>query len=178
MSPANILLSQRGEQLHATVIDFGLARCLDTASGAKLTDTGDVLGTPRYMSPEQAAGECAGPASDVYALGCIAYEMLTGVPAASGDTIADVLAHQREHEPAPFARVAPGSDIPPEFEAVVLRALRKSADRRFADMTALRDALVAVGAPKPALAPTRWRRTALAFALGATALAAALAQLV
>jgi serine/threonine-protein kinase len=178
LSPGNILLTQRESGLHCTVIDFGLARCMDEA-GPKLTDTGDVLGTPRYMSPEQAAGDKAGRPSDVYALGCIAYEMLTGVPVVDGRTIAEVLDQQRHEAPQAFAAVAPHRAVPPAVEAVVLRALRKAPGDRWPDMASFRDALAQALEPAPAPIPSkRRRRVALTMALGALAILAAALQLV
>jgi eukaryotic-like serine/threonine-protein kinase len=171
LSPGNILLTQRETGLHCTVIDFGLAKCID-AAGEKLTATGDVLGTPRYMSPEQATGDKAGPASDVYALGCIAYEMLTGVPVVRGRTIAEVLDQQRHEVPAAFAAVAPHRAVPAAIEAVVLRALRKTPSERWPDMASFRDALVHARAASVAPTPEKGSRRVFALTMVLCAVAA------
>src|SRR5262249_3851666 len=98
LKPGNILL-QEGSTLKIT--DFGLAKILDQADGK--TQTGAVLGTPRYMAPEQAAGAAgrAGQAVDIHALGVLLYEMLTGRPPFAGASVLDTLEQVRSHEPAP-----------------------------------------------------------------------------
>jgi serine/threonine protein kinase len=161
LSPANILLTPRDDDsVHCTVIDFGLARSIDGATTKELTNTGDLVGTPRYMSPEQAKGDVATPASDIYALGCIAYELLTGRPAAPGETLTEVVTMQQFHVPPPFAEVAPGLEVPPALEAAVHRALRKRPVQRFADMAAFRDAL-----GMPVEDPAPWSSRWMSFAL-------------
>lgn len=161
LSPGNVLLTQGdAAPVHCTVIDFGLARSIEESATGKLTSTGQLLGTPRFMSPEQTRGEPATPRSDIYALGCIAYEMLTGVPAAPGETLTDVLLQQQTRVPPPFTEVAPGVDVPRALEALVHRALRKSSDKRYVDMASFRDALIGFDEPPPA-----WSGRWMSFAL-------------
>jgi len=160
LSPGNILLTLRDdESVHCTVIDFGLARITEDSSTGKLTNTGQLIGTPRYMSPEQSVGETATRKSDIYALGCVAYELLTGVPAAPGETLADVLLQQQTRVAPPFAEVSPSADVPVALEALVHRALRKSSDKRFPDMAAFRDALMHFDEP------SHWSQRWMSFAL-------------
>ena len=89
IKPDNIML----ESGHAVVADFGIARAVDAAGGDALTQTGIAVGTPVYMSPEQAAGDEVDGRSDLYALGCVLYEMLGGQPPFTGST-AESLVHQ------------------------------------------------------------------------------------
>jgi serine/threonine-protein kinase len=94
IKPENILLAQAadGEMPKALVADFGIARAVGAAGGEKLTETGLALGTPSYMSPEQAAAGRVDTRSDIYALGCVAYEMLAGNPPFTGPTVQAILA--------------------------------------------------------------------------------------
>ncbi|HEY7637198.1 MAG TPA: protein kinase [Gemmatimonadales bacterium] len=136
IKPENILLS--GNQPHdpgmvgdhALVTDFGVARTIEAAAGDKLTETGLILGTPAYMSPEQASGETALDArSDVYALGCVLYEMLAGEPPFQGRT-AQVIAARRLTGPVPSVRQMRDA-VSPGVEAAITRALAKVPADRF-----------------------------------------------
>jgi serine/threonine-protein kinase len=127
IKPGNILL----ESEHALVADFGIARALDVAAGEKLSQTGMTLGSPAYMSPEQAAGsdELDGR-SDIYSLACVLYEMLAGEPPFTGRTTQAILARHAS-DPVPSLRTVCQS-VPPALEATVMRALAKSPSQRFA----------------------------------------------
>jgi serine/threonine-protein kinase len=121
IKPANILLE--GER--AVVCDFGVARALEIASGDTFSSSGLVLGTPSYMSPEQAAAaDEIGPPSDLYALGCVIYEMLTGELPFSGATSQAVLARQIAEPPRPLRTVR--GELPEHVDRAVLAALAKS----------------------------------------------------
>src|SRR5207244_65431 len=125
VKPENILLSG-GE---AVVADFGIAGALDAAGGGKLTRTGVVLGTPAYMSPEQAAGERAlDGRCDVYGLGCVLYEMLTGEPPFTGPTSQAIIA-KRFSDPVPSARRLRETISVPLDRAIVKALARAPADR-------------------------------------------------
>lgn len=143
VKPANLLVTP---DRRIKVTDFGIARA---AEGVGMTQTGEVMGTPQYLSPEQARGETATPASDVYSLGVVAFECLAGRRPFVADTaVATALAHLREPVPA-----LPGS-VPADLAAVVRRALAKLPQDRFADgaafAAALRNpALAAAQAPPP-----------------------------
>ena len=127
IKPENILL-ERG---HAVVADFGIARAVSTAGADKLTQTGMAIGTPAYMSPEQSVGESGLDArSDLYALGCVLYEMLAGEPPYSGPTAQAIIA-KRFMEPVP--RISTLRDtVTPALEATITRVLAKSPADRFA----------------------------------------------
>jgi tetratricopeptide (TPR) repeat protein len=125
IKPENILLSEN----HARVADFGIARAISAAGGARLTSAGVAIGTPAYMSPEQAMGsEQIDGRSDIYALGCVLYEMLAGEPPYSGPTAQSILV-KRLTEPVP--RLASlRESVSPGLNALVHRALsRAPADR-------------------------------------------------
>ncbi|HEY7192929.1 MAG TPA: protein kinase [Gemmatimonadales bacterium] len=125
IKPENILL----ESGHAVIADFGIARAIDVASDERLTDTGVTLGTPLYMSPEQAAGgrELDGR-SDLYSLGCVLYEMLVGEPPFTGPTAQSIVHQHVTAEPRSITDVRPAVSV--EISAAVSRALAKTpADR-------------------------------------------------
>ncbi len=136
LKPANVMIDQRGEPL---IMDFGLAR--RTKGGdARLTREGSILGTPAYMAPEQISGdlEATGPASDVYSLGVILYELLTGRLPFSGDPMAMLAQVLMDQPPAP-SEVRPGLD--PDLEAICLKAMAKKVADRYRSMAELAAAL-------------------------------------
>jgi TolB-like protein/Flp pilus assembly protein TadD len=127
IKPENILLSEG----HAIVADFGIARAVDATASARLTETGLALGTPAYMSPEQAAGEAGiDGRSDIYALGCVLYEMLAGHPPFAGTTSQSIRA-RHAIDPVPSLRTV-RSTVTPALERVIRRALSKVPADRFA----------------------------------------------
>jgi serine/threonine-protein kinase len=129
IKPENIML-QNG---HGLVADFGIARAVDAATGEKLTQTGVAVGTPHYMSPEQALGaDHADGRSDIYSLGCVLYELLVGQPPFHGPNAMAILA-RHSMEAAPSLRVVRQS-VPDELEDAVMRALEKTPADRFQSM--------------------------------------------
>src|SRR5919197_1698044 len=123
VKPANVLVSRAGQ---VKVADFGIASAAATPT---LTDGGIVLGTAAYLSPEQAQGGPVDARSDVYALGCVLYELLTGTPPFMPDSPAGVAARQAAQAPAPPSRRNP--QVGPELDAVVMTALAKQPPRRY-----------------------------------------------
>jgi formylglycine-generating enzyme required for sulfatase activity/dienelactone hydrolase len=139
VKPENIMLTRDGNTL---VADFGIARAVGGDGAEQLTATGMSIGTPAYMSPEQAAGasELDGR-TDIYSLGCVLYEMLAGAPPFSGTTPQSVIA-KRFSEPAPSVAVLRDT-VPPAVEAAVAKALGREPDDRFATATDFAKALAA-----------------------------------
>ena len=137
VKPENILLHDGS----ALVADFGIALAVQTAGGARMTQTGLSLGTPSYMSPEQAMGEKSVDArSDIYAVGAMTYEMLTGEPPFSGASVQAIVAKVMTERPTPPSIVR--DTVAPHIEAAVLRALAKLPADRFASAKDFADALV------------------------------------
>jgi serine/threonine protein kinase len=200
LKPANVLLAEApserceaarfseprlnkdsGLERVAKITDFGLARKLDTCS--EQTRTGSVLGTPSYLAPEQALGQprLIGPAADVYGLGAILYECLTGRPPFKGATVLDTLDQVRSQEPVAPRRLNPA--VPLDLETICLKCLHKDPRKRFATCGDLADDLARHlnGEPirsRPAGVMERglkWmkRRPAVSALLGATGLAVA-----
>ena len=141
------------------VTDFGLAKLMNAESGLTLTQS--VIGTPSYMAPEQAEGRTqdVGPAADIYALGAILYETLTGRPPFRGATSLDTLQQVKTIEPVPPSRLVPGLDR--DVETIVLKCLEKPAVRRFASAGDLADDLERFerGEPIATRPVTPWERS-------------------
>jgi TolB-like protein len=136
IKPANILL----EHGHAVVADFGIARAVSAAGGEGLTQTGMAIGTPQYMSPEQAAGEKdLDGRSDLYSLACMLYEMLAGQPPFTGPTVESVVHQHLAAEPRAITQIRPA--VPAEIAGVLQRALAKNPADRFNPVAQFSDAL-------------------------------------
>jgi serine/threonine-protein kinase len=145
LKPDNIFLVEReGRGDFVKILDFGLAKVIGSEQkGGPRTAAGTVFGTAEYMSPEQARGEISDHRTDVYAAGCILYEMLTGKVPFSAEQFDVVLLMQLADEPMPPSKRAPDAGITPELEAVVLKALAKNREHRFQSMKDLALALCA-----------------------------------
>jgi eukaryotic-like serine/threonine-protein kinase len=150
IKPENILLHEG----QALVADFGIALAASKAGGTRMTETGMSLGTPHYMSPEQAMGEREITArSDVYALGAVTYEMLIGDPPFTGSTAQAIVAKVLTEKPAPLSRVR--STIPEAIEDAVVTALEKLPADRFASAAEFAAALAGKTGTRPAARSTR-----------------------
>ena len=126
VKPDNILLDKRG---HVMVTDFGIAKAVKAATGAQLTTEGMIMGTPQYMSPEQATGDPVDGRSDIYSLGIVLYQMLTGGPPFDGESSAKIIAQQISAEPPDIRRLR--SDITPALVNVLNRMLAKDPAQRY-----------------------------------------------
>ncbi|MBS2005212.1 MAG: protein kinase [Cyanobacteria bacterium SZAS LIN-5] len=142
LKPNNIMICQSGlETPYIKLIDFGIAKIINgEATPAGLTDTGDILGSPAYMSPEQASGGRVDSRTDIYSLGCVMFEALTGTQPFSGATALEVIAHQINTK-APSIEDRALSEFPPSLVKIVAKTLEKSVNLRYQSMSELRDAL-------------------------------------
>lgn len=138
VKPQNIMIDRKG---HARLSDFGIVKAL---SGPELTQTGMTFGTAAYISPEQATGQPISPASDVYGLGCVMYEMLAGTPPFTGDNPAIVAYKQVWEQPRPLHTLAP--ETPPSLERIIMTCLQKDPRARYPNTDALAADLAALGA--------------------------------
>ncbi|KAF0245030.1 MAG: WD40 repeat-containing [Planctomycetota bacterium] len=147
VKPGNVLVDGAGR---ARLADFGLARQVE--GGSRLTVSGDVIGTPAYMSPEQASGKTrdVDARSDVYSLGAVMYEALTLEPPHKGESLVELLRRVVEEDPVPPRRIAPRT--PRDVETICLKALERSRDRRYATAGAMADDIERFLRKEPVLA--------------------------
>lgn len=166
VKPANVMISKTGA---VKVMDFGIARAIHDGQSA-MTQTAAVIGTAQYLSPEQARGEQVDARSDVYAAGCVLYELIAGEPPFTGDSpVAVAYQHVRE-DPLPPSAVNP--DVSPALDAVVLKALTKGPANRYQSAAEMRTDLVRVLSDQRPSAPmvmTEDDRTQVMGAGGRTA---------
>ena len=177
LKPGNVLLTADGAP---KIADFGLAKC--GAAGPGMTQAGAILGTPSYMAPEQAEGKAdVGPAADVYALGAILYELLTGRPPFQAPTPLDTVLRVVNDEPVPPRKLQPKA--PSDLETICLKCLQKDPRKRYASAAALADDLDRFLGDRPILARPvgrperawRWcRRNPVVAGMAATLAAGAL----
>ncbi|MBI3228038.1 MAG: Stk1 family PASTA domain-containing Ser/Thr kinase [Mycolicibacterium cosmeticum] len=150
IKPANIMITPTGT---VKVMDFGIAHAMNATTGDRLTATSAVVGTAQYFSPEQARGQDVDARTDVYSLGCVLYEMLTGQALFTGDTpLAVAYQHVRERPIPPSQRHA---GISPELDAVVLKALAKKPEKRYQSAAELHADLIRVSTGNAPEAPAQ-----------------------
>jgi serine/threonine-protein kinase len=135
IKPANVMIGRTGE---VKILDFGIAKLV---SGGGITQVGMIIGSPEYMSPEQVTGAAVDHRSDIFSLGALLYELLTGAKPFGGD-ITTAVAKVLQHNPPPVSEVF--ADLPRPLDAIVQRALEKAPDRRYQDLGPLRRELAAV----------------------------------
>ncbi len=138
IKPENLMLD--GKTGRVLLMDFGIAKAMDTSGDARITGTGVVIGTPQYMSPEQAMGsQTPDPRSDQYSLAVVGYQMLSGAVPFEGENVREVIARQMLEEPVPLSRWIP--DVPPVVSRAIHQALNKDPKKRFASIDAFSRAL-------------------------------------
>jgi tRNA A-37 threonylcarbamoyl transferase component Bud32 len=142
LKPGNMFIDKsRGvQQERVVLLDFGLAKPLDDANVTKITTSGTVVGTPLYMSPEQACSEHLDVRADVYSLGAVLYELLTGAPPFLSETVAGIYQRLLNEDPKPPSTAA-RAKLPPDVDEIVLRALAKKPDGRFQTVRAFVNAI-------------------------------------
>lgn len=145
LKPANIMLVEwEGRKNFVKVVDFGMAKITGAVDGESedLTKSGEVFGSPLYMSPEQCMGKTLDARSDIYSFGCVMYRVLTGVTAVSGQSAIECFSNHVSGVPRCFAEVVPDFQFPPGLEEIVFKAMAKEPEQRYQSMDELKDDLV------------------------------------
>jgi serine/threonine protein kinase len=161
LKPDNIFLVRRKDGDFVKILDFGIAK-MSVPEGVKLTQAGAIVGTPHYMAPEQAAGDRVDHRGDIYSLGVIMYELVSGRVPFDGQHCLAVLTKHVQEPPPPFGSLTPVPNVPYELEAIIQRCLAKHPEERYSSMEELIEALDRVrGArPRPIHSDVAFRATA------------------
>src|SRR5262249_32097659 len=132
IKPSNIILASgtKGGEAEPRIVDFGIAKVLDSEDAATLTQTGEVFGTPSYMSPEQCRGEQIDARCDIYALGCVIFEALTGTPPFPGNSAVSIIAQHLGATQPTLKDASMGAYFPPAMEELVAKMLAKDPSDR------------------------------------------------
>ncbi len=158
IKPSNIMVLKEDEALSIKIVDFGIAKVIDPSLAEKpqVTKTGEILGSPAYMSPEQALGKPLDQRSDIYSLACVMYESLTGAPPFTGSTPISILTSVINESPLPLRESMLGKAVSANLEQIIQKALSKDPDARFQTMSELESVLKITksGNDLPAVAPT------------------------
>lgn len=141
MKLSNVMVVREGAGECAKIIDFGIAKSVTEEQAQQLTATGVVFGSPLYMSPEQCQGYKLDPRSDIYSLGCVMYEMLTGCAPLKGDNLVATIYKHLHERPKSFAEVAPDVKVDEAMERIVFKALEKEPEKRYQSADELVDDL-------------------------------------
>jgi serine/threonine protein kinase len=179
LKPDNVIVvppSHESDEETAKVVDFGLAKVRDVTASTGLTQTGAIIGTLYYMSPEQCSGDELDARADVYSLGAMLYEMLTGGPPFRANNLAGLISKHLHEPPSPFP---PSLQIPPAIQAVCLRALAKNRNQRQPDAIAFgRDLRKALETPVSYQPPAPSKRSPLKWIAAAAAVMVALVVII
>ena len=145
LKPSNLVLMRQDDGSKVVkLVDFGIAKLLpiDGVARQSITVTGEIFGSPLYMSPEQCNGKSLDQRSDIYSLGCLMYETLSGVPPIMGDTFVNTVVKHINETPAPFSQAAPDAQIPTQVEAVIMKCLAKNPEDRYQSAGEVRQSLL------------------------------------
>ncbi len=152
LKPSNIMLTESDGERIAKVLDFGIAKEVDNTQ--HLTQTGELFGSPLYMSPEQCSGSQIDARSDIYSIGCLLYEVLSGNVPLRGDTIVQTIFKHMNELPPPIKEVCPPANVSPAVEDVIRKAMAKNRDERYQTVGEMSEALFrAVSGAASAAAP-------------------------
>ncbi|RTL39799.1 MAG: hypothetical protein EKK48_18190 [Candidatus Melainabacteria bacterium] len=149
LKPSNIMLRSKEDGYDVFLVDFGIAKVIDTEAGGvaqQLTQSGEVMGSPLYMSPEQCMGKRLDQRSDIYSLGCILYEAVAGVPPHRGDTMIETIFKHLHEEADPLHVVRPDINFPEAFEELVASLLATQANDRIQTISEVKERLEAIQA--------------------------------
>lgn len=149
LKPSNIMLRDREDGYDVFLVDFGIAKIIDAESGGiaqQLTQTGEVMGSPLYMSPEQCMGKKLDQRSDIYSLGCILYEAVVGVPPHRGETMLETIFKHLNEPAVPLHDVRTDITFPDAFEDLVISLLATHPDDRIQTISEVRETLLAIQA--------------------------------
>jgi len=147
LKPSNVMLFQRADkQLQVKILDFGIAKITgkDTLNTMTLTGTGEIFGSPLFMSPEQCFGRTVDLRSDLYSIGCALYQVLTGAPPFAGESALSTMMMHLEGEPLSLKQASLGKDFSPGIEKVTMKLLEKLPDNRYQTASDVRDDLLVI----------------------------------
>jgi serine/threonine protein kinase len=156
LKPSNVMLAatESGDDLHVTLVDFGIAKVAAEDDSGRLTATGEVLGSPIYMSPEQARGMALDERSDLYSLGCLMYEAICGKTVVSGENALDILFRKMNKDPVPLAEAADGVAVPEALDAIISKLIQREPADRYQTAQELLTDLGNIDTSKLATAPS------------------------
>jgi serine/threonine protein kinase len=150
LKPSNIIVQEKNGLETVKIVDFGVAKLLSEPSNEGVTQTGEVLGSPLYMSPEQCIGKSIDARSDIYSLGCCMYECLTGKPPHQGDNPVQTILKQINDPPEPFGSAL---GVPSSLQKIIMTALQKNPDKRYQSAQEMYSDLLRVRENKPPRGP-------------------------
>lgn len=145
LKPSNlVLMNNEDASMLVKIVDFGIAKLLpvDGVTRQNITVTGEIFGSPLYMSPEQCQGKSLDQRSDIYSLGCLMYETLAGVPPIMGDSFVNTVVQHINEPPPPFSKTAPEAGVPPQIEACIMKCLAKNPEDRYQSASEVRQSLL------------------------------------
>ncbi|MGH9549711.1 MAG: serine/threonine protein kinase, partial [Terriglobales bacterium] len=176
VKPSNIMIVRGdNDQEQVRIMDFGIAKLVSESDSQDLTRTGEAIGSPAYMSPEQGRGTAIDQRSDIYSLGCVMYESLTGAPPFTGKTAMDTMLRHLQDKPLPLSQASLGKRFPSGLEHMIMRMLEKDPAARYQSMDEVKNDLLAGGTAAPQSDAADRKRDWRPFGYAAGAVAGVLA---